>query len=392
MSVSLTNVNRKININYLTGNGIMTCSDGAITKTESINEDSLSNALQTKLSIIDQIQSESISNFAKQWYATSNSPTTAIFDIVCSGDGKYVLICFNGTNPNVSLSNDYGSTWTIPPITSSIQCGAMNLNGQYIVISHELTYKISTDFGKTFIKPDIRPLYVESLAISATGKYIVAASTANEGLSVSSDYGKTWIKRENSFYAWFCVAMAIDGSVIYGCTDAGVIKKTVNYGDTWEICGKNTFWYIKHICCSGDGKYVLAITGGTLQLLLSSDYGYSFNFVGNADNYKKAVMSKNGMYMVATVHESKIIYSEDYGTTWSTFTNSEFSIMTMSYNGEHMYNVNNYSNVIISRNNNNNVIRTIRPSVPTTGSQYIDISTNKLFIYTGSSWKSVTLS
>ena len=44
-------------------------------------------------------------------------------------------------------------------------------------------------------------------------------------------------------------------------------------------------------------------------------------------------------------------YSNDYGQTRTTVTNNKFTVLTMSYNSEHIYNVSPYNKVIISINN-----------------------------------------
>ena len=74
-------------------------------------------------------------------------------------------------------------------------------------------------------------------------------------------------------------------------------------------------------------------------------------------------------------------YSNDYGQTRTTVTNKKFTVLTMSYNSENIYNVSPYNKVIISINNN--IIRNVEPTVPTTGSNYFKNSNNSLYIYNG---------
>jgi hypothetical protein len=442
MSVSLTNTNNKISFSYITGNGILSTTNGEITQTNSISESQLSNELQNKINSIDIINAElltiennitgiennitgiennitnientianlgggitldniipvindmtsdSISNFAQQWYTAVNAGTPNIINIACSGDGKYIFVCPWSVG-SAQFSTDYGATWSTPPgVSANIWSCAMNLDGKYIVLSDNNNYKVSTDYGVSFNIPTNRPFSLQQASLSATGKYIACACSNNQGLQVSSDYGTTWTQRETSTNIWSSVAIAIDGSIIYGCSDNGLIKKSVNYGNTWtsiytDINNSN----IKTLCCSGDGKYVLATFNSSSKILLSSDYGSSFNLVGDTASYYTSAMSKNGMYMMAAVFGS-LKYSINYGTTWTTISNSQFTAVAMSYNGESIYNVSPYNKVIISRNNNNNVITSTQAVIAPIGSNYFDSATNRLYIYNGASWRYVTL-
>lgn len=426
MSVSLTNMNGKISFSYITGDGILTTTNGEITQKDGITESDLSSELQNKINSIDTINNEistiqndilsientvaslptlddvipvindmtsnDISNFAQQWYTAVNAGTPNIINIACSGDGKYIFVC-PWVVGSAQFSTDYGQTWTTPPgISNAIWSCAMNLDGKYIILADNNNYTISTNYGVSFTIPINRPFQLQQASLSGTGKYIACACSASQGLQVSSDYGNTWTIRETSTYTWNSVAIAIDGSIIYGCSNNGLIKKSVDYGDTWttiytDISNSN----IKTLCCSGDGKYVLATLYSSSQILLSSNYGANFNLVGDNTSYYTSAMSKNGMYMIATVNGSSLKYSTNYGTTWSTISNNIFTAVAMSYNGESIYNVSPYNKVIISRGIDN-IFSTIQPVIATIGSNYFDNATNKLYIYNGSAWKSITLS
>lgn len=415
MSVYLTD-GGKFSFSYITGNGVLTSNNGEITKIDHITATELSEELQNKLNSIDTLQntvdnlgsgltldsvvpvinnmtSSSISNFAKQWYnAVNNTSNPNIINIACSGDGKYIFVCPWSVG-TAQFSSDYGETWSTPSnVSANIWSCAMNLDGKYIVLADNNNYKVSTDYGVTFTIPSTRPFSLQQAALSATGKYIACACSGGQGLQVSSNYGSTWTQRETSTYTWTSTAISIDGSIIYGCSDTGLIKKSVDYGVSWSSVYTNgSSSSIKTICCSGDGKYVMATFNDTSRILLSSNYGGSFNLVGDSASYYTSGMSKNGMYMIAAVNGSSFKFSIDYGNTWSTVSSNLFTAVAMSYNGENIYNVSPYNKVIISRNANSSVSSLTQPVIATTGSNYFDTATNKLYIYNGTAWKSVTL-
>jgi hypothetical protein len=142
--------------------------------------------------------------------------------------------------------------------------------------------------------------------------------------------------------------------------------------------------------CSSDGKYILAAFGSSSQLLLSTNYGATFSLVGTSASYYKVSMSKNGIYMVASVNGSALYYSINSGSTWSSVSNSQFCAISMSYNGEMIYNASPYNKPLISRVSHN-PFNTGAPTIASSGSTYFDTVANKLYIYNGTAWKSVTL-
>lgn len=331
------------------------------------------------------------SNFAKEWITCDNSGTANIIDMCCSGDGRVSLVCC-WSNGSPAISHNYGETWFNPTdLSSSLWSARASLDGKYIIVSDFFNFKISTDYGLSFNFPEIRPYQVYSLDISATGKFMICGCTQNQGLNVSSDYGATWKKRETSVSTWNAVATALDGTIMYGCSDGGVITKSTNQGDTWTtVFTDGSSRAFKSICCSGDGKYVLACYSSGEQLLLSTNYGSSFNLVGTSASYYKVDLSSNGTYMSASVNGSAVHFSINNGETWSSLSNNKFCAIAMSYNAELVYNVSPYNKVMVSKVNSQ-PLKTVQPTIASTGSTYFDAATNKLYVYNGTAWKSTTL-
>jgi hypothetical protein len=347
-------------------------------------------SLDDTVSSISDMSSTSMPNFAKEWRQCTNAGTPNIIDICCSGDGKVALVC--GWGGSAQFSTNYGETWSSPSdLSTYIWSCSMNLDGKYIVVADSNNFKISSDYGATFVFPYPRPFQLQRSALSATGKYIVCGCGQYQGLQVSTDYGVSWTQKETTAWYWNDVATAMDGSVMYGCSDGGLIKKSVNYGTTWTtIYTDGTSRSFKSMSCSSDGKYILAAFASSSQLLLSTDYGANFNLVGTSASYYKVSMSKNGIYMVASVNGSAVYYSINSGSSWSSVSNNQFCAISMSYNGEMIYNVSPYNKPIINRVSHN-PFNTGAPTIASSGSTYFDTATNKLYIYNGSAWKSVTL-
>jgi len=409
MSIQLLNINNSFGINNLS-NGVLVSNNGVIQTDSAIIPDIIS--LQTDVSNIQQeinnlggltldqtvnydilVSSNSMPYFATNWNNLDNSLTSNMVDMCCSGDGRVVFVGKYVAGSNTSrVSRDYGQTWTETPTAgSSVFSCVASLDGKYIVVQDSGNYRISTNYGASFSLPASRPFQMQNSAISATGKYIASACSANQGLQVSSNYGATWVVRETTTYTWTDICMSVDGSVLYACSDAGVIKKSVDYGNSWTTVYTNgSSSMLKRITCSGDGSKVLACFQSNNQLLLSSDSGQNFSSVGTSYSYFKVAMSSNGVYMLASVNGSSLCYSIDSGATWLQINNNRFCAIAINYTGNIIYNVNPYSNVIVSESSAT-VLSTNQPLISSNGSTYFDNTTNKLYIYNGTAWKSITL-
>lgn len=416
MSIQLLNTNNSFTVSNLS-NGVLVSNNGEIQSDSTIIPDINSlqsdvSSLQSDVSNIQQeidnlsgltldqtvnydilVSSNSMPYFASNWTDLSNSLTSNMVDMCCSGDGRVVFVGKYVAGSDSRISRDYGKTWTSTTSAGAtvLSCVA-SLDGKYIVVNDLGNYKISSNYGVTFSLPASRPFQMQNTAISATGKYIASACSANQGLQVSSNYGATWVVRETTTSTWTDICMSVDGSVIYGSSDAGVIKKSIDYGNSWTtVYTDGSSNMIKRITCSGDGSKVLACFQSNNQLLLSPDSGQNFSFVGTNYSYFKVAMSSNGVYMLASVNGSSLCYSIDSGATWLQNNNNRFCAIAINYTGNIIYNVNPYSTVIVSESSAT-VLSTNQPVISSNGSTYFDNTTNKLYIYNGTAWKSVTLS
>jgi photosystem II stability/assembly factor-like uncharacterized protein len=415
MSIQLLNTNNSFTVSNISS-GVLVSNNGEIQSDSSIIPDI--NSLQTDVSSIqvdiNQIQQEinnlagltldqtvnydilvssnSMPYFASNWTDLSNSLTSNMVDMCCSGDGRVVFVGKFVAGSDSRISRDYGKTWTSTTSAGAtvLSCAA-SLDGKYIVVNDLNNYKISSNYGVSFSLPSNRPFQLQNSAISATGKYIAAACSGNQGLQVSSDYGATWVVRETTTSTWTDICMSVDGSVLYASSDAGVIKKSIDYGNSWATVYTNgSSSALKRITCSGDGSKVLACFQSNNQLLLSSDSGQNFSSVGTSYSYFKVAMSSNGVYMLASVNGSRLCYSIDNGTTWIEINNNRFCAIAINYTGNIIYNVNPYFNVIVSESSAT-MLSTNQPLISSNGSTYFDNTTNKLYIYNGTAWKSITL-
>lgn len=373
MSIKIQNKDNQLTISNISGNGIVISDNNSkldkVNKIDTIDSlpilittnyisvlqeqiNNLQLSVETLKTIVAGLQTE---NYTVQSYVLdfsinntftefTNAGAPNVIDIACSGDGKYIFVCPWSVG-SAQFSTNYGETWTTPSnISTLIWSCSMNLDGKYIIVSDLFNYKISTDYGQTFTSPYPRPLQLYRSALSASGKYIVCGCGSGNGLQVSTDYGSTWTQRETSVWTWNDVAISLNGSVIYGASDSGLIKKSTDHGQTWTtIYTDSSSKSIKSMSCSNDGQYILAAFNSAFQLLLSTDHGATFNLVGTSASYYKVAIDKNGINMIASVNGFGLHYSSNSGSSWTYLANNKICAIAMTYGGDYIYNVSPYN-------------------------------------------------
>lgn len=227
------------------------------------------------------------------------------------------------------------------------------------------------------------------------GMYMVAYASSGNALRYSSDYGVTWVGKipttgsNRVFINGDGSLIAVTPSSVSGSTD-GIYKsvnggtswtfKAVNtttndhyylngsydgkylalttvrsyspytgylytssdYGDTWTLNSLGYLWW-NRIHCSATGQYMTTSINGTSKILLSSNYGSTFNYCSsmNSRNWQETAISGNGQYMFAQTYNSTILaVSSDYGSTWTEKT-APITLLNgvgdISYDGKYQY-------------------------------------------------------
>jgi len=145
-----------------------------------------------------------VSNDWNNW--TQNNLTVRLSRGAISEDGKYILVAssdgFNGPEPYINLSSDYGVSWSKIDITGGVPKYwgdvAMSFDGKYMIVTPGYkegypgyVYK-SVDYGKTWEKEESIPSAIFYQArMSKSGRYVYLACR-NGGIFHSKDYMNTW--------------------------------------------------------------------------------------------------------------------------------------------------------------------------------------------------------
>lgn len=209
-------------------------------------------------------------------YLTSNTaPTTNSAGKVSVTTSYYGSIIYtNGTDGYIYKSVDYGSTWTITPLISSVGIAIGNSSGTFTSI------KCSSDGNIAFVCEKEGNIYrynsstnvVTTLSVTTTtglwnvvtcssdGTNIIAV-TENDGIYYSTTSGDNWNRSNAPQKDWEYVASSSDGSIAYAVEiTTNLIWKSTNYGAIWEPISSGSLPAYKwtSICCDSSGSIVTA--------------------------------------------------------------------------------------------------------------------------------------
>lgn len=139
----------------------------------------------------------------------------------------------------------------------------------------------STDFGVTWVARG-SPHNWQSVASSADGSRLVACTTPDyqerccSQIFTSADSGATWIQRGSAHNFTSAVASSADGSTLIAVSAGDGISISRDYGATWVLSGPPRQWV--DVATSADGQKLLAAALYD-QLYTSSDFGATWKAV-----------------------------------------------------------------------------------------------------------------
>lgn len=218
--------------------------------------------------------------------------------------------------------------WERYGLTSSWSSVNVTSEGRYILATRKNELYISNDYGNTWtINENITPSpTIVGVAVSDDTKYQAIACSGGT-VFVSSNSGNNWASVGlPTSISWKEIAMSRDGQYISALFDAGVYVSS-DYGVSWiqTYTISSNLW---RLAMNGTGQYQLIGRSGisSTQVLLSNDYGQTWNPVINLKWTRSLAISNNGKYMLVTgnIGTSSPYYiwlSQDYGITWQRLDN-----------------------------------------------------------------------
>jgi hypothetical protein len=243
-----------------------------------------------------------------------------------------------------------GATITVSPYLKTVDSGApdgdlvyaSDTRGAIIVYPNvvvagaysDLSQK-SVNNGLNFSNLGLSGTLARGVCISENTKYITFAN--NGGVYVSNDFGNTTTAVIQG-YQFFGSAMNKTGQYQLACPNGGFLQQSSDYGVTWNA--KHIAQSYRGTSISGTGQYQLACGYAVTNLVLSTDFGVTWNNVTSAglQSWSGARISDNGQYITAVPYNGTIRTSSDFGSTWinkTAYGNFVDGNIAMSSNGQY---------------------------------------------------------
>ena len=202
---------------------------------------------------------------------TTNGTPTAAFDIAISADGtKLIMSAETNDGFCILVSTNTGNTWrqTILPGGEWLAV-ASSADGAILFAANSIGFiYASTNSGATWHTNTAYSKNWTSIACSADGKRAVATARVDQ-IYASTDSGMSWTPTTVSSKYWSSICSSSDGRILAATGEDGTSIST-NFGNTWitnSIFGQS-------IACSADGKRL--IVAGGLTIWISTDSGMTW--------------------------------------------------------------------------------------------------------------------
>lgn len=266
-------------------------------------------------------------DYGVTWTDNNNSPAfKAISDVSISSSGQYQSSVI--TNGNIIRSSDYGKTWNNTSTIDVWTSISLSLTGQYQIAGSYEKICVSSDFGNTWKDVALIDFNFAGVSISSSGQFQLYTDESN--IYASSDYGNTWNKSLSGLTGIDDkMVISSSGKYQFACEYSGPnfaggsIYVSNNYGKDWQEIPNTSPKNWRTISCSSNGKYLLAGTN-FFGYATSSDYGNTWNFINDKNNYTSCSVSSTGQYQLLKCNTNSTIFlSTDYGQTFSVLSEND---------------------------------------------------------------------
>jgi hypothetical protein len=183
--------------------------------------------------------------------------------VATSGDGSKIF----AAGPPFFISMDSGASWTQPSL-GYLLCGAWSADGQTLAVGSTVI-AASTNAGVTWVFTDLTNGYCRSVAASADGTKLAAATSASQSadggrIYRSADSGASWTALGAPYANWTSVASSADGTKLVATAywaNGGPIYRSTDSGATWTTNG-SPYGNSPAVASSADGCKLIAVYGG----------------------------------------------------------------------------------------------------------------------------------
>jgi hypothetical protein len=174
---------------------------------------------------------------------------------------------------------------------------------------------VSTDAGKNWNATSAISAQWRSVASSLNGAKLLAGRTSGGPLYYSTNAGSTWTASGSAPSGnWNSIAMSSDGTKAVAVNFSGKIYTSTDSGVTWTARDSNRNWF--SVASSADGTTLVAVEN-LGQIYTSADSGVSWTPRDSNRNWDAVVSSADGVKLAAAVSSGGIYTSTDSGVSWT---------------------------------------------------------------------------
>jgi hypothetical protein len=173
--------------------------------------------------------SRKTTNYGNTWVSDNQSSSAT----GVSGSGRYVIK--RGDGYSISVSSNFGETYTGVGLSVTNLGGnaftaiAISKTGQIMIVNGTTTlYKISNNFGRTWRDVTINATFTADIAMSASGKYILAGGCLSNNFGVSFETLPASVRT-----AYFTSTISANGQYMIVTRSDAVSVYSTDYGKTW---------------------------------------------------------------------------------------------------------------------------------------------------------------
>jgi hypothetical protein len=226
-------------------------------------------------------------------------------------------------------------------------------------------------FASTDVKTTT-PQKWQDIEISSTGQYQIAvvggyslstghsATAVTGNVWISTDYGETWLEKtgidqvSGAEQSWINACVSADGSVMMVKAMGNIVYRSENGGVSWTQKTITNFtervssgWDGRpyyNLLMASDGQRVIIGTYNNVQtkMMISTDGGTNWaDLTSLSSEYEYIIdyhMSKSGKYILVMFNNStRPKYSDDFGATFITITDTNLLLTTTTNYIMHLY-------------------------------------------------------
>ena len=272
-----------------------------------------------------------------------------IVDMVCSDDGKIVIVKQYNNDTPPFISTNYGTSFIknyniLTPATNYAIC--VSGNGTYVYyLSNITTFKASTNFGlSSYLTTTINTVSVPQIACSSSGQYIIIVANQST-ISYSINYGSSFqttsiadtvitgmnANQKRLYYVPLSVAtflISVKPTIVYFYD-----LQTMSYSSIPALTN-----VITEIFCNSTKTYITYRAASTIYVSTNSGVSFFSNTTISTGVQNNLVMDWTGQFIVATTSigppsgstANYLIYSLNYGVSWTKTPNT---ISAFGYSG-----------------------------------------------------------